>query len=75
MKKIGIILATQEEFEEVIKIMKNIEEKRIGNVSFIEGKIEYKNCVIVESGVGKVNAARVTQMMIDSRKPNKTRKE
>ncbi len=65
MKKIGIILATQEEFEEVIKIMKNIEEKRIGNVSFIEGKIEYKNCVIVESGVGKVNAARVTQMMID----------
>ena len=65
MNKIGIILAMHEEFEEIINIMTEIDEKRIRNVSFIEGKIGNKDCVIVESGVGKVNAARITQMMVD----------
>ena len=65
MSKIGIILAMHEEFEEVVKIMTEKTKKSIKNVLFIEGKIENTDCVIVESGVGKVNAARITQMMID----------
>ena len=66
MKQIGIILAMQEEFEEIQIIMKNWDEKRIKEISFITGKIEGQNCVIVQSGIGKVNSARVTQMMIDN---------
>ena len=60
MKQIGIILAMQEEFEEIQNIMKNCDEKRIKEISFITGKIEGQNCVIVQSGIGKVNSARVT---------------
>ena len=56
----------QEEFEEIQIIMKNCDEKRIKEISFITGKIEGQNCVIVQSGIGKVNSARITQMMIDN---------
>ena len=66
MKQIGIILAMQEEFEEVRNIMEDCDEKNIQGVIFIKGKIEGQECIIVQSGVGKVNAARVTQMLIDN---------
>lgn len=56
----------QEEFEEIQNIMKNCDEKRIKEISFITGKIEGQNCVIVQSGIGKVNSSRITQMMIDN---------
>ena len=56
----------QEEFEEIQNIMKSCDEKRIKETSFITGKLEGQNCVIVQSGIGKVNSARITQMMIDN---------
>lgn len=65
MDKVGIIVAMQEELEEVLKIMKEIEEKEIYGISFINGKIENTEVVVVKSGVGKVNAARTTQILID----------
>ena len=61
MKKIGIIVAMEEEFEEIQKNMRNIEIKRIHNLTFLIGKIEGKECILVQSGVGKVNAARTMQ--------------
>lgn len=66
MNKVGIIVAMQEELEEVLKIMKELEEKEIYGISFINGKIENTEVVVVKSGVGKVNAARTTQILIDS---------
>lgn len=65
MNKVGIIVAMQEELEEILKIMKDIEEKEIYGISFINGKIENTEVVVVKSGVGKVNAARTTQILID----------
>lgn len=65
MSKIGIIVAMQEELEEVLKIMSDIEEKKIYGISFVDGKIEKEKVVVVKSGVGKVNAARTTQILID----------
>lgn len=65
MSKIGIIVAMQEELEEVLKIMSDIEEKEIYGISFVDGKIEKEKVVVVKSGVGKVNAARTTQILID----------
>ena len=55
----------QEELEEILNIMNNIEEKEIYEISFISGKIEDIEVVVVKSGVGKVNAARTTQILID----------
>ena len=66
MQRIGIILAMQEEFEEISNVMEKTEEKLIQGVSFFTGRIEGQNCVVVQSGIGKVNAARVTQIMIDN---------
>lgn len=65
MKKYGIIAAMQEEMQEIKKIMEQIEEKKIYELTFIKGKISEKDVILVESGVGKVNAARVTQILID----------
>lgn len=65
MNKVGIIVAMQEELEEILKIMKEIEENEIYGISFINGKIEDTKVVVVKSGVGKVNAARTTQILID----------
>ena len=61
----GIIAAMQEEMQEIKKIMAEIEEKKVYELTFFEGKINNKNVVLVESGVGKVNAARTTQILID----------
>ena len=66
MKIYGIIAAMQEEMQEIKKIMTEIEEKKVYELTFFEGKINEKNIVLVESGVGKVNAARTTQILIDN---------
>lgn len=66
MKRIGIIAAMNEEMQQIKNVMDNIVENRIHNLKFFEGIISGKNCVLVECGVGKVNAARTTQIMIDN---------
>lgn len=66
MNKIGIIVAMEEELEEILNIMNNIEEKEIYGLTFKTGQIEKNKVVVVKCGVGKVNAARVTQILIDT---------
>ncbi len=68
MNLIGIIAAMEEEAKEIKKTMQEygkIEEIHYYEKQFLKGKIENKNCVLVKSGVGKVNAARTTQLLID----------
>ena len=65
MKKYGIITAMQEEMQEIQKLMKEISFIEIYGLNFIEGKINNKQVVLVEAGVGIVNAARTTQILID----------
>ena len=66
MKKYGIIAAMKEEMQEIEKIMTEIEIKKIYELNFIEGKINNTEIVLVEAGIGKVNAARTTQILIDN---------
>lgn len=66
MKKIGIVVAMDEEAEAIKAIMKNVEIKEKGNVTFLVGNIEGKKCILTKSGVGKVNAARTTQILINN---------
>ena len=68
--KIGIIAAEQEEFEAILNVAKVEERKEIYELNFVKCKIKDKICVLVKSGVGKVNAARATQILIDNFKPD-----
>lgn len=65
MEIYGIIAAMQEEMYEIEKIMGEKENIKIHELNFIKGKINDKTVVLVEAGVGKVNAARTTQILID----------
>lgn len=61
----GIIAAMQEEMQEIKNIMQEICEMQIYELTFFVGKIYNNKVILVEAGVGKVNAARVTQILID----------
>ena len=64
MQEIGIIVAMNEEREAILNIMTDVKVEQIYNLRFLRGKIQGKSCILVKSGIGKVNAARTTQVMI-----------
>ena len=66
MKRVGIVLAMKEELEAIRKYLKDEEKITIFNLDFYEGYINDTNCILVECGIGKVNAARTTQILIDN---------
>ena len=68
---IGIIVATDEELIEMKNIMDSYEEKDIYELTFVKGKINSKKVIVVKCGIGKVNAARTTQILIDNFKISK----
>ncbi len=63
--KYGIIVATYRELEEIKRILIHHRDCKYYDLNFYEGEISEKNVVIVKCGVGKVNAARTAQMLID----------
>lgn len=65
MKYIGMIAAMHEEIESIKKLMSDISVQKIYELEFIIGKIHSKDVVLVQCGVGKVNAARTAQILID----------
>jgi adenosylhomocysteine nucleosidase len=65
MKEIGIIVAMNEEREAILNIMEDVTVEQVYNLRFLKGTIKGKKCILAKSGVGKVNAARTTQAMID----------
>ena len=64
--KIGIIFAMKEELEAVLKRVSLINEYTIFDLTFYECEFDNKNCVLVECGIGKVNASRCSQILIDN---------
>lgn len=64
MQEIGIMVAMNEEREAILNIMTDVKVEQIYNLRFLRGKIQGKSCILVKSGIGKVNAARTTQVMI-----------
>lgn len=64
MNRIGVIGAMDEEVD-VLKSEMNIKEvKSIANIDFYIGDLEEKEIVLVRCGIGKVNAAICTQILI-----------
>ena len=68
MKKIGIIFAMNEEIDAFKENFCVDNEYNIFDLHFFEGIKGDNHCVLVISGVGKVNAARATQILIDNYK-------
>lgn len=67
--KIGIIVATDQEVEETKKLLKNVTTKKLYELTFYEGTIKNKDVILAKCGIGKVNAGRTTQIMIDTFNP------
>ncbi len=67
MKYIGIITAENDEYEAIRKILdEEAEIQTINGTEVLIGKIQTKDCIIALSGVGKVNVARMTQLLLDN---------
>jgi adenosylhomocysteine nucleosidase len=62
--KIGIIGAMEEEITLMRENLNINQEQQIAKVTFYEGTFEGKNIVLCRCGVGKVNAALTTQLLI-----------
>ena len=65
MKKIGIIGAMDEEVKQLKDKMSGVQVKTKASMDFYSGSIDGKEVVVVRSGIGKVNAAICTQILID----------
>jgi adenosylhomocysteine nucleosidase len=63
MTKLGIIGAMQLEVETLLANLKNGQEKNIAGSVFYEGQLEGTSVVIVQCGVGKVNASLCAQIL------------
>ncbi|WP_027340736.1 5'-methylthioadenosine/adenosylhomocysteine nucleosidase [Halonatronum saccharophilum] len=63
--RFGIIGAMEIEIERLKKGMDIEEEFKKANMTFYSGKLKGKKVVLVRSGIGKVNAAVCTQILID----------
>ena len=61
---IGIIGAMHEEIVELKSLMENLEEVNLASFVYYKGKLEGKNIVLVESGIGKVNSSVCTTLLI-----------
>lgn len=64
--RIGIIGAMSEEVQGIKKMMKNLEEEKIGTLVFYTGIMHDKDIVLLETGIGKVNAAIGATLMIEA---------
>jgi len=65
MKRIGIIGAMQEEVEKLRDNMAVEEQRNVAGITFYVGTFEGRDAVVCQCGVGKVNAAMCTQILID----------
>lgn len=66
----GIIGAMEEEVELLKNAISIDSVYNIAGLEFYKGKLDSKQIVIVRSGIGKVNAAVATQILIDNFDPN-----
>ncbi|HOP74422.1 MAG TPA: 5'-methylthioadenosine/adenosylhomocysteine nucleosidase [Bacillota bacterium] len=67
---VGVITAVTSERDAILQKMTDIQKQVIYGIEFYKGKVNGKPCITAMSGIGKVNAARCTQVMIDRFKPD-----
>ena len=62
---LGIIGAMDEEVLEIKNALKDVTVETAAGMEFYRGKINEKEVVVVRSGIGKVNAAVCSQILVD----------
>lgn len=70
MNVIGIIGAMEEEVAILKDKIENLEEIKIAHVIFYKGNLEGKDIILTQSGIGKVNVAISTTLLINQFKPD-----
>ena len=65
MSLIGIIGAMESEVAELKNLMSETDIREKAGMKFYRGILEGKPAVVVQSGVGKVNSAMCTQILVD----------
>lgn len=63
---LGIIGAMDEEVAKIKEQMENVKVMSKAAMDFYEGTLSGKDVVVVRSGIGKVNAAICTQILVDN---------
>lgn len=66
---LGIIGAMQEEVEILKNDMQQMETKKLAHVEFYTGQLYGVDVVLMQSGIGKVNAAMTAALLIDQYQP------
>lgn len=64
-RKLGLIGAMAEEVDKMIEHMDQKSSSTRAGIEFVEGHLHGSEVVVVKCGVGKVNAAVCTQLLID----------
>lgn len=65
---IGIIGAMEEEVAQLQKEMEAVEIREIASMKFFKGRLENQEVVVVQSGIGKVNASICATLLIQEYK-------
>jgi adenosylhomocysteine nucleosidase len=68
--RIGIIGAMEEEVVLLREQLKDLEEKKLAGCEFYQGLLNDQEVVLLKSGIGKVNAAIGTTLMIQMYEPD-----
>lgn len=69
-KIFGVIGAMDVEIRQLVLAMENTTAETVAGLTFYRGKLGEHEIILVKSGIGKVNAARCTQQLIDLRRPD-----
>ena len=68
--KIGIIVAMRKELDLLLPLLKDSEESRMSGFEFHRGKIGMHDVMVMQCGIGKVNAAMGSLMLVNHFAPN-----
>ena len=70
-KTIGVLTAMNVEFKQIASILSDITTEKIGPYEFLKGTLGDKNIILMQCGIGKVNAASGVSNMIINYKPDR----
>ena len=68
--KIGIIVAMRKELDLLLPLLNDSEDSRMGGFEFHRGKMGRHDVMAMQCGIGKVNAAMGTLMLVNHFAPN-----
>lgn len=68
--KIGIIVAMRKELDLLLPLLQDSEDSRMGGFEFHRGKVGRHDVMVMQCGIGKVNAAMGSLMLVNHFAPN-----